>query len=129
MILTALAAACCMVLVDIMATICTQAEAANRGWLAGAMDALGWLPGIVCTTIAVTQLTSPSWSARIWVLALVSVANVFGTKLGQITGKRLLARSARKRLAAAGAVPADLARPRTDTERLEYLERLLGVAK
>lgn len=125
----AVLAALCMVVVDVISVVMVQAEAANRGWLAGLMDTLGWYPSIICTTLCVLALDGHSIEAKAAVLVLVGLANLFGTKLGQITGQRLLARSTRKRLAAAGGVPADLARPRTDTERLEYLEHLLGVAK
>ncbi len=84
-------AALCMVVVDVLATIMVQAEAANRGWLAGIMDTLGWYPSIICTTLCVLALDGHSVSAKGAVLALVGLANLLGTKLGQVAGKRLLA--------------------------------------
>lgn len=118
----AVLAAVCMVAVDVLAVIMVQAEATNRGWLAGWMDTLGWYPSIVCTTLCVLALDGRSIRAKVAVLVLVGAANLFGTKLGQVVGKRLLARKARKSLAAAGVTEAT-----TDTERIAYLEHLLGV--
>ena len=120
--LNAILAALCMVAVDILNTIMVQAEAGSRGWLAGIMDTLGWYPAIVCTTLCVVALDGPSLSDKVAVLTLVGVANLFGTKAGQIIGTRLLARLARKR---AGLI----APPKTPEERLDYLERLLGVKR
>lgn len=118
--LDALLAGVCMVLVDVLGVVMVQAEAANRGWLAGAMDTVGWYPSIVCTALCVDALNGPSLANKVAVLVFVGAANLFGTKLGQVVGQRLLARSARRR---AGLV----ALPRTDGERLAYIERLLGV--
>lgn len=84
----ALLAACCMVVQDVLGVIMVQAEASNRGWLAGFVDAGMWLFGINTTTAAVTS----HGSTRVLVMALVSVANVFGTKLGQVTGQKLMRR-------------------------------------
>ena len=85
-------AAGCMLITDVLGTVMVQAEAANRGWLAGLMDMLGWYVGIATTTISVTSLAGNNTAQKIWVLALVGAANVLGTKLGQVTGKWLLAR-------------------------------------
>ena len=86
----ALIAALAMVANDICSTILVMAEAAERGWLAGAMDTLGWGVAICTTTISVTALQGHSLSEKVWVVALVSSANLFGTKLGQVAGTRLL---------------------------------------
>lgn len=95
----ALLAAACMIVSDILAVILVQAEAANRGWLAGIMDMLGWYVGIATTTISVTTLAGHDTQRKILVLVLVGAANVVGTKVGQVTGKWLLgALSAEKRL-------------------------------
>lgn len=88
----ALLAAACMLITDVLATIMVMAEAANRGWLAGIMDCAGWYVGIATTTISVTTLSGHDTVRKIWVLVLVGAANVFGTKLGQVTGQRLLGR-------------------------------------
>jgi hypothetical protein len=120
--LNAILAALCMVAVDVLSTVMIQADSANRGWLAGIMDMLGWYPSIICTTLCVLALDGKSVSAKVAVLVLVGAANLFGTKLGQVVGKWFLTRSARKR---AGLV----APPQTQEERLDYLERLLGVKR
>lgn len=86
----ALIAAGCMVLQDIISVILVQAEAANRGWLAGICDMFGWYLAIATTSISVTSLQGHSLSQKIWVLALVGAANIVGTKSGQVLGKRLL---------------------------------------
>jgi hypothetical protein len=83
-------AALCMICQDVVAVVLVQAEAANRGWLAGLADLIGWYVGIATTTISVTSLQGHSVSKKIWVLTLVGLANVVGTKLGQMTGKRIL---------------------------------------
>jgi hypothetical protein len=88
--IVALIAAGCMIVSDVLAVILVQAEAANRGWLAGLMDMLGWYVGIATTTISVTTLAGRDTASKIWVLVLVGAANVLGTKLGQVTGKWLL---------------------------------------
>jgi hypothetical protein len=90
--LVALIAAFSMVCADILAVIMVQMEAANRGWFAGAMDGLGWIVGITTTSISVRVLNGHSTSGKVWVILLVTAANVFGTKLGQVIGSRLLRR-------------------------------------
>ena len=85
-------AALAMVCTDVIAVIMVQAEAANRGWLAGACDTVGWYVGIATTTISVTTLSGHNTTAKIWVLVLVGAANLLGTKLGQVTGQRILKR-------------------------------------
>lgn len=89
----ALLAALCMIVTDVVATIMVQAEAANRGWLAGAMDTVGWYFSIGTTAISVTALQGHSFGTKVWVLVLVGAANLFGTKLGQVMGKRIIARA------------------------------------
>jgi hypothetical protein len=88
----ALLAAIAMVASDVLATIMVQAEAANLGWLAGFCDTAGWYVAIATTTISVTSLSGHDTARKIWVLGLVGAANLFGTKLGQVTGKRVLHR-------------------------------------
>lgn len=86
----ALIAAATMVVTDVIGVVMVQAEAHNRGWLAGWLDTLGWLVGIATTTISVTALQGHSLSEKILVVGLVSAANLFGTKLGQVVGKRIV---------------------------------------
>lgn len=89
----ALVAAGCMLVTDVLGTVMVQAEAANRGWLAGIMDTLGWYVSIATTTISVTSLSGNDTAQKVWVLILVGAANLLGTKLGQVTGKWLLSRN------------------------------------
>lgn len=86
----ALIAAVAMVATDVVGVIQVQAEAAQRGWLAGMCDAVGWGVGIATTTISVTALQGHSFHEKLLVVAFVTIANVLGTKLGQVTGKKLL---------------------------------------
>jgi hypothetical protein len=89
-VLVAILAALAMVANDIAGTILVMAEAAGRGWLAGAMDTAGWLVSITTTTISVTALQGHSFSEKVLVVAFVSAANLFGTKSGQMIGTRIL---------------------------------------
>lgn len=84
----ALLAAGTMVCTDVLGVIMVQAEARNRGWLAGIMDSLQWLVGITTTTITVTILQGHSLQEKAVVIVLVSAANLLGTKLGQVIGSR-----------------------------------------
>lgn len=86
----ALIAAAAMVATDVLGVIMVQAEARNRGWLAGWMDTAQWLVGIATTTISVTALQGHSVSEKVLVVGLVSTANLFGTKLGQVIGERFV---------------------------------------
>lgn len=86
----ALIAAVAMVITDILGVIMVMAEARDRGWLAGWMDTAQWLVGITTTTITVTALQGHNWSEKIAVVVLVSAANLFGTKLGQLIGHRFV---------------------------------------
>lgn len=79
-----------MVATDVLGTMMVMAEAANRGWLAGWLDTAQWGVGIATTTISVSALQGHSLSEKALVVGLVSAANLFGTKLGQVLGKRLL---------------------------------------
>ena len=88
--LTALLAAAAMVISDILATVMVMAEAREMGWLAGLLDMLGWYVGILTTTVSVSTLSGHDTADKIYVLAFVGLANVIGTKLGQVTGSRLL---------------------------------------
>ena len=92
----ALLAALTMVVTDILGTIMVQAEAANRGWLAGLMDAAGWIVSIITTTISVATLSGHNFSEKVWVVALVTAANILGTKLGQVMGQKLMGRTGKK---------------------------------
>lgn len=84
----AVIAAIAMVVQDVLATVMTMAEARNRGWLAGWCDVAGWIVGITTATIAITALQGHNLTQKVLVIMLVSAANLFGTKLGQVIGSR-----------------------------------------
>lgn len=88
--IVALIAAIAMVITDIVGVIQVQAEAANRGWLAGICDAVAWGVGIATLTISVSALQGHNMGEKILVVTLVTIANVVGTKLGQVVGKKIL---------------------------------------
>ncbi len=90
----AIIAAVAMVATDVLGVVMVMAESHNRGWLAGSMDTAQWLVGIATTTISVTALQGHSVGEKILVVGLVSAANLFGTKLGQLLGQRLVPESA-----------------------------------
>lgn len=84
----AVIASATMVATDIVSTVQIMASARNRGWLAGWLDTAGWLVAITTTTLTVTALQGSSFSEKAWVIVLVSAANLFGTKLGQVIGTK-----------------------------------------
>ena len=47
-----------------------------------------WLVAITTTTLTVTALQGRSLSEKVWVVSLVSAANLFGTKIGQLIGTK-----------------------------------------
>ena len=81
-------AAGCMVVQDILAVLLTDAEARNRGWLAGILDSAVWLFAIATTTIAVTALQGHSLAGKVELVVFVTVANLIGMRLGVWIGKR-----------------------------------------
>jgi CDP-diglyceride synthetase len=89
-ILIALWAAIAMVIQDVLAVMMVQAEARNRGWLAGSFDSLQWLAGIATTTISVTALQGHDFPRKVLVICAVSAANMFGSLLGVRLGKRFI---------------------------------------
>ncbi len=98
----AVIAAVTMVITDVLGVVMVMAEAHGRGWLAGWMDTAQWLVGITTTTITVTALQGHDFSEKVAVVVLVSAANLFGTKLGQVIGSRFVvnAKSISERIAA-----------------------------
>lgn len=107
-----------MVATDVLGVIMVQAEAGNRGWLAGIMDAAQWGVGIATTTISVTTLDGHDFRTKVLVVAFVTVANVLGTKLGQLTGKRLLSAPRMMRLFRSEGMSTE--------DRIAALERAIG---
>lgn len=88
--LIALLAAGAMIIQDLVGTFLVQAEARNKAWLAALMDSLGWLFGIMTTSIAVTSLQGHDVKEKIIVVVAVSLANVAGTFAGVLIGKRFI---------------------------------------
>ena len=86
----ALLAGCCMVIQDIFGTLLVIAESKGREWLAGGLDAGMWLVGIITTSHAVATLNGHSGKEKIYVLTMVTGANVFGTVAGVKLGKRFV---------------------------------------
>lgn len=99
-LLPALLAAAAMLIQDQVGTVMVKLEAGDNGWLAGVMDAIGYLFGILTLNTALTTLSSGNLDSTILVLSLVTVANVVGTKAGQVEGRWLLNRHHRKRVVA-----------------------------
>ncbi len=84
----ALLAAVTMLCTDVIGTVMVIAEARNRERLAGWCDSAQWLVGITTTFITIDALNGHSLSEKVWVVVLVSAANLFGTKLGACIGHR-----------------------------------------
>lgn len=87
----AILAALAMLIQDVIAVVLVQAEAKNKGWTAGLMDMLGWLVAFTTLRIAIKA----EGSALVETVILVSIANVLGTKLGQVTGQHFLEKKIR----------------------------------
>ena len=77
-----------MVVTDILSIVMMMAATRNQGWLAGWLDTAKWLVSITTTTISVTVFQGHSFIEKGLVIAAVSAANLFGTKLGQTIGSR-----------------------------------------
>jgi hypothetical protein len=77
-----------MMIQDTLGIILLLAATRNRGWLAGIMDSVQWLVGITTTTISVSAFQGHSMTEKILVVAIVSAANLFGTKLGEVLGNK-----------------------------------------
>jgi hypothetical protein len=82
----ALLAAGAMILQDVFAVVMVQAESKQMGWRAGFMDMCGWLVTFVSLRISITS----HGSTEVYSIVFISIANVLGTKLGQVTGKKFL---------------------------------------
>ena len=91
-----------MLVTDVVATVMVMAEAKEMGWTAGLLDMVGWYVSITTTSISVSTLSGHNTMDKVWVLLLVGGSNVFGTKLGQITGSHFL-KSKQQRMTAAAA--------------------------
>lgn len=88
--IVALLAALAMVCQDILGVLLVQAEARNRGLLAGVFDALGWLATITTTSISVSTLQGHNLTEQVLVITLVTAANIGGSVLGVKIGKKII---------------------------------------
>jgi hypothetical protein len=85
----ALLAAGGMLCQDIIGTILTITAAKGKAALTGALDSLGWFAAIGTTVWSVNALNGHSLSTKLWVFALVSVANFAGSYLGVKIGQKI----------------------------------------
>jgi len=79
-----------MVVTDLIGVALVQSESRNHGWLAGWLDTAQWIPGIFCSTVTITILQSHSLAHKALVVIVVSAANLFGTKWGQVIGTKYI---------------------------------------
>ena len=86
----AILAALCMVAQDVLSVLMVQAEARNRGWLSGWLDAVAWLFGIGTLAISVTALQGHDTREKVLVVVFVSAANILGSWAGVKIGKRYI---------------------------------------
>jgi hypothetical protein len=84
-------AAGAMVFQDVIAVCMVQSEVKQLGWTAGFLDMAGWLVAFVSLRISITS----HGAGEIEAVVLISIANVLGTKLGQLTGQRFLSKKER----------------------------------
>ena len=84
----ALLAGVCMLGQDVLSVLMVQAEARNRGKLAGALDSVAWLFGIAMTTITVTALQGHDLQQKVLVVSVVTAANFGGSWAGVWIGQR-----------------------------------------
>lgn len=90
----ALLAALAMVVQDVLGTLMVQAEARNRGLMAGIFDSLQWFATITTTTISVTALQGHSVHEKVLVILFVTAANLCGSVIGVFVGKKMIKENA-----------------------------------
>jgi hypothetical protein len=88
----AVLAAIAMTFQDMLGVIMVQAEATNKGWLAGSCDTAGWYLSIATTALSINALNGHGFWPKLWVLTIVGSSNMLGTKLGQVMGAKVLKR-------------------------------------
>jgi hypothetical protein len=86
----AILAAIAMVTQDIFEVLKDQAQARNRGFLAGLFDTLMWYALITSTTVSVTALQGHKLSQKVLVILLVSIANFAGQMSGVYLGSKYI---------------------------------------
>jgi len=92
-----LLAAVAMFIQDSIGVIEVQAEALNKGWIAGFCNAGKWIVAITCTTISVSVLQGHNLSQQVLVVILVGAANILGSKTGQLIGQHFFDRAPHER--------------------------------
>lgn len=88
--LIAIIAGAAMLVEDVLGTLLVQANAKGLAWLSGVLDALAWGAGIVTTTVSVSALQGHSMLAKVVVISVITVANVFGSVIGVKLGEKLI---------------------------------------
>jgi hypothetical protein len=83
-------AAVAMLVQNILGVLMTQAEAKNHGWMTGILDSLGWIAAIVTTSITINALDGHDIVLKIWMIAGVTLANLFGSLWGVWIGKKFI---------------------------------------
>jgi hypothetical protein len=86
----ALIAGLAMVGQDILGVCMVQAENRGHGWLTGVLDAGMFLFALVTYHYSLNTLNGHSTRERVLVLVLVTIANVVGSKSGQVIGDRFI---------------------------------------
>ena len=86
----AIIAAVCMFFLDILEIAKAQGAARNRGWVVATADTLFYFVSIIGTTIAAFTLHGVNNAEKVWVLGLVTAANVAGNLTGTALGKRFI---------------------------------------
>ena len=86
----ALTAAGALFAYNVVVTILIIADARGHGWLAGWLSAISWTLNITGTAIAITALHGHTLETKAAVVVFASLANLFGTKLGQTLGQRFV---------------------------------------
>ncbi len=86
----AVLAALAMVFQDVLGVCMVQAEARNHGWIAGVCDSTMWLFAIATTTLSVTALQGHNTNEKVLVVVAVTAANLIGSQLGVLVGKRFI---------------------------------------
>lgn len=86
----AILAAVSMLFQDVVGVLMVQAEARDHGWIAGLCDSAMWLFAIATTTFSVTTLQGHDLHEKIIVVTAVTVANLVGSRLGVLIGKKYI---------------------------------------
>ena len=86
----ALIAAVAMVGQDVLGVCMVQAENRGHGWLTGLLDAGMFLFALVTYHYSLNAMNGHSSRERVLVLIAVTIANVVGSKSGQVIGDRFI---------------------------------------